>query len=41
VFVHLNVLRRAGLASLEPDQHVVMTVITTEKGREATSIRLG
>ena len=41
VFVHLNVLRRAGLASLEPDQHVVMTVVTTEKGREATSIRLG
>ncbi len=40
VFVHLNVLRRAGLSSLEPDQHVKMTVVTTAKGREATEISL-
>lgn len=40
VFVHLNVLRKAGLASLEPDQQVVMSVVTTAKGREAQSIRL-
>lgn len=40
VFVHLNVLRRAGLSSLEPDQQVKMTVVTTQKGREATEISL-
>ena len=40
VFVHVAVLQRCGLASLEPGQRVKMSVVPTQKGREAQSIEL-
>ena len=40
VFVHVAVLQRCGLASIEPGQRVKMTVVPTQKGREAQSIEL-
>jgi cold shock protein len=40
VFVHISVLERAGLNSLNEGQRVSMRVVTTEKGREAISITL-
>jgi len=40
VFVHVAVLQRCGLASLEPGQRVKMAVVPTQKGREAQSIEL-
>ncbi|MDP9196875.1 MAG: cold shock domain-containing protein [Pseudomonadota bacterium] len=38
VFIHKNVLRRAGLMTLEPGQRVQMRVQEAAKGREATWI---
>lgn len=38
VFIHKSVLRKCGLASLDPDQRVRMSVQVTAKGREATWI---
>jgi CspA family cold shock protein len=38
VFIHKSVLRRCGLASLDADQRVRMSVQVTQKGREATWI---
>ncbi len=40
VFVHGDVLRRAGLPSLLPEQRVSLAVATTPKGREARAIRV-
>lgn len=40
VFVHGDVLRRAGLPSLLPEQRVSISVATTPKGREARAIRV-
>lgn len=40
VFVHISVLERAGLNQLADGQRVHMQVVTTQKGREAISIRL-
>ncbi len=40
VFVHVAVLQRCGLASLDPGQRVRMAVVPTQKGREAQSIEL-
>lgn len=40
VFFNADCLRRAGLPSLAENQRVVVTVITTPKGREATGVRL-
>ena len=41
VFVHISVLERAGLNQLADGQRVQMQVVTTQKGREAISIKLG
>ncbi len=41
VFVHISVLRPAGIASLVESQAVLMRVVDTPKGREAVSISLG
>jgi len=40
IFVHSNTLRRAQIASLDPEQPVRMMVVPTAKGREATTIEL-
>ena len=40
VFVHISVLRPAGIASLPEGQAVSMRVVDTPKGREAVSIAL-
>lgn len=40
VFVHGDVLRRAGVPSLLPEQRVSLSVATTPKGREARAIRI-
>lgn len=40
IFVHGDVLRRAGLPSLLPEQRVSLSVATTPKGREARAIRV-
>ena len=40
VFVHISVLRPAGIAHLAEGQAVNMRVIDTPKGREAVSISL-
>jgi CspA family cold shock protein len=40
VFVHISVLERAGLGQLADGQRVSMQVVTTQKGREAISIKL-
>jgi CspA family cold shock protein len=40
VFVHVSVVERAGLRSLDEGQRLAMTVVTTPKGREATSLTL-
>ncbi|MCC7272939.1 MAG: cold shock domain-containing protein [Alphaproteobacteria bacterium] len=40
IFVHSNTLKRAQIATLQPEQAVRMTVVPTQKGREATSIEL-
>jgi CspA family cold shock protein len=39
VFVHSEQVRRAGLPTLLPDQRVSLMVVTTQKGREARSVR--
>ncbi len=41
VFIHISVLRPAGIASLVEGQAVQMRVVDTPKGREAVSIALG
>ena len=41
VFIHISVLRPAGIASLAESQAVQMRVVDTPKGREAVSIALG
>jgi CspA family cold shock protein len=41
VFVHISVLRPAGIMSLAESQAVQMRVVDTPKGREAISIALG
>jgi CspA family cold shock protein len=41
VFIHISVLRPAGIASLVENQAVQMRVVDTPKGREAVSIALG
>ena len=41
VFVHVSVLRPAGIAGLVESQSVHMRVVDTPKGREAISISLG
>ena len=41
VFVHISVLRPAGIQSLVESQAVQMRVVDTPKGREAISISLG
>jgi CspA family cold shock protein len=41
VFVHISVLRPAGIQSLAEGQDVQMRVVDTPKGREAISIALG
>lgn len=38
VFVHVKVIERAGLSSLEEGQRLSMKVVKTEKGREAISV---
>jgi cold shock protein len=40
VFVHSDVLRRAGVQSIDTDQRVSVSVATTHKGREARAIRV-
>lgn len=40
VFVHSDVLRRAGVQSIDTDQRVSVSVATTHKGREARALRL-
>lgn len=40
VFVHMNTLRRCGLGPLESDQRVLMKVVASAKGREATWVEL-
>jgi CspA family cold shock protein len=41
VFIHISVLRPAGIASLVEGQAVQMRVVDTPKGREAVSISAG
>ena len=41
VFVHISVLRPAGIMQLAEGQAVQMRVVDTPKGREAISIALG
>ena len=41
VFVHISVLRPAGIQALAEGQDVQMRVVDTPKGREAVSIALG
>jgi CspA family cold shock protein len=38
--VHITVVERSGLATLGEGQRVSMNVVTTPKGREATSLTL-
>lgn len=38
IFVHASVLAEAGIASLNPEQHLRMQVISSDKGREAVAI---
>jgi CspA family cold shock protein len=40
VFVHVSVVERAGLRGLDEGQRLAMKVVTTQKGREATSLSL-
>ncbi|BBK37975.1 cold-shock protein [Allostella sp. ATCC 35155] len=40
IFVHSNTLKRSQIATLEPEQAVRMTVVPTQKGREATSVEI-
>jgi len=40
VFVHASALQRAGLASLDEGQRVVVDIAEGHKGPEATGIRL-
>ena len=40
VFLHITVLRNAGLSSLVPGQPVHMQVVTARKGPEAVSVEL-
>ena len=40
VFIHISVLERAGLGPMSEGQRVSMQVVTTQKGREAISLRL-
>src|SRR5262245_36396028 len=40
VFVHISVVERAGLRGLDEGQRLVMKVVSTQKGREATAITL-
>ncbi|WP_374445020.1 cold shock domain-containing protein [Stella sp.] len=40
IFVHSNTLKRSHIATLEPEQAVRMTVVPTQKGREATSVEI-
>ena len=40
VFVHISVVERAGLGTLQEAQRVVMKVVRTQKGREAVSIEV-
>src|SRR5258706_2802734 len=40
VFIHLSIVERAGLRGLDEGQRLVMTVVTTQKGREATALTL-
>lgn len=41
VFLHITVLRNAGIQALNPGQAVKMKVLTARKGPEAVSIELG
>jgi len=41
VFIHISILRPAGIAQLAEGQAVLMKVVDTPKGREAISIALG
>jgi CspA family cold shock protein len=38
VFVHISVVERAGLGTLDEGQRVTVKVVSTPKGREAISI---
>jgi len=38
VFVHISVVRKAGLADLSEGQRISMRVTETDKGRQAVSI---
>jgi CspA family cold shock protein len=40
VFVHISIVERAGLRSLDEGQRVAMKVVKTQKGREATELSL-
>ncbi|BBK31020.1 putative cold-shock DNA-binding protein [Stella humosa] len=40
IFIHSNTLKRSQIATLEPEQAVRMTVVPTQKGREATSVEI-
>ena len=40
VFVHISVVERAGLRSLDEGQRLAMKVVKTQKGREATAVTL-
>jgi CspA family cold shock protein len=40
VFVHITVLRNAGLQTLAPGQPVRMKVVTARKGPEAVTVEL-
>ena len=40
VFVHISILERARLATLNEGQRVLMRVVETPKGREAISLSL-
>ncbi|MBL8655681.1 MAG: cold shock domain-containing protein, partial [Alphaproteobacteria bacterium] len=40
VFVHITVLRNAGLQNLAPGQPVRMKVVTARKGPEAVTVEL-
>ena len=40
VFLHISVVERAGLRGLNEGQQLAMKVVKTQKGREATEVRL-
>ncbi len=40
VFIHISVLERAGIGQMDEGQRVSMQVVSTQKGREAISLKL-